>query len=147
MNEERRYSQEEARSPFEGMPWPGMMSQMMDCRWNGWWVMDRLDAIGWAGTFIWGSLVLLAYVTGFFESVSWWDGWGIFFVGMAAIVLGGVAIRWILPRYRRVGLGWGLVFGLVLLAIGLGKLAVWVWPLLLGAIGIAILYSVFIRSR
>ena len=51
------------------------------------------------------------------------------------------------PEYRRAGLEWGLVFGLVLLGIGLGDLAVWIWPLLLGGIGVAILYSVLDSKR
>jgi hypothetical protein len=110
--------------------------------WERWCAEDSLDAIGWAGVFIWGALVLLADITGFGEGIGWWDGWGVFFVGVAAIVLGGTAYRWLVPAYRREGLEWGLVFGLVLLGIGLGDVAVWIWPLLLGGVGVAILYSV-----
>jgi hypothetical protein len=110
--------------------------------WESWCAEDRLDAIGWAGVFIWGALVLLAEITNFSENFSWWDGWGVFFVGVAAIVLVGTAIRWFVPEFRREGLALGLVFGLILLGIGLGDLAVWIWPVLLGGIGVAILYSV-----
>ncbi len=108
---------------------------------------DRLDTIGWAGVFIWGALILLAEIVGFADEFSGWDGWGVFFVGVGLIVLGGTAIRWLVPEYRRADLGWGLVFGLVLLGIGLGDLAVWIWPLLLGGIGVAILYSVLDSKR
>lgn len=90
--------------------------------WEGWCAEDRLDAIGWAGVFIWGALVLLAEVTNFSENFSCWDGWGVFFVGLAAIVLVETAILWLVPEYRRQGLAWGLVFGFILLGIGLGDL-------------------------
>ena len=141
MVEEKRTSREEARSTFEEWPYADW------CKWQGWGVPDRLDAIGWASVFIWGALVLVAYVTDFAERASWWDGWGVFFTGVGAIVLIGTAIRWLVPRYRRAGLVLGLVFGLILLGIGLGGIALWIWPLLLGTIGIAILYRVFVRGR
>ena len=115
--------------------------------WGEWCASDRGDAVGWAAAFIWGALILLAEITGYAESFSWWDGWGVFFVGAAIIVLVGTTIRWLVPEYRRAGLEWGLVFGLVLLGIGLGDLAAWIWPLLLGGVGVAILYSVLADRR
>lgn len=147
MVDEKRTSQEEARSTFEDMPYAEGMSRTAWCKREDWHVADRLDAIGWASVFIWGALVLLAHVTDFAESVSWWDGWGVFFTGVAAIVLIGTAIRWLVPRYRRAGLALGLVFGLILLGIGLGGIVIWIWAVLLGTIGITILYRVFVRGR
>jgi hypothetical protein len=147
MINEKNYSREESRSPFEDMPYAEMMSRTAWCNWENGRVMDRLDAVGWASVFIWGALVLLAYVTGWASSFSWWDGWGMFFTGVAVILLVGTGIRWLVPEYRRAGLIWGLVFGLILLGIGLGEIAVWIWPLLLGAIGITILYRVFMGGR
>jgi hypothetical protein len=104
-----------------------------------WWESDRMDAIGWALAFIWGALVLLAEPTGFAERHSWWDGWGVFFVGAGTIVLAGTVVRLLIPAYRR-KIVTGLIFGLILLAIGVGDEAPWewVWPTVLGAIGIAI---------
>ena len=49
--------------------------------WDDWWTSDRLDAVGWAAIFIWGAVVVLASYTDFAEDYSWWDGWGVFFVG------------------------------------------------------------------
>lgn len=111
------------------------------------WRQDRGDAVGWAGVFIWGALVLLAEITNFAENFSWWDGWSVFFVGVGAILLVGTAIRSLIPEYWRPGLEWGWIFGFVLLGVGLGDRAVWVWPLLLFAIAVVILYRTFTRRR
>jgi hypothetical protein len=110
-------------------------------------VEDRGDAIGWAAVFIWGALILLAEITSFAESFGWWDGWGVFFVGAGTVVLLGTAIRSLVPEYWRQGLEWGWICGFVMLGIGLGDIAVWVWPALLTAIGITILYRVFVTGR
>ncbi len=112
-----------------------------------WWRQDRGDALGWAAVFIWGALVLVAEITNFAENFSWWDGWGVFFVGVGAILLVGTAVRLLVPDYWRPGLEWGWICGFVLLGVGLGDRAVWVWPLLLFAIAVVILYRAFTRRR
>jgi len=108
---------------------------------------DRLDSIGWAITFIWGALVLLAHLTGFGDDIDWWSGWGVFFTGIAAVVLLGTFIRLLVPEYRRPGLIWGFIFGLILLGIGLGEITLWIWAILLGLIGISILYRVLLSNN
>ncbi|UCB44110.1 MAG: hypothetical protein JSV77_05635 [Dehalococcoidales bacterium] len=147
MINEEKTSQEQTYSQFEDMTYAKTMSKTARYKRRGWRLGDSLDAFGWAVFFIWGALVVAANITDFSESYNWWDGWGVFFTGVAAIVLVGTAIRWLVPKYRRAGLIWGLVFGLILLGIGLGDIAVWIWPLLLGAIGISILYRLFVRRR
>jgi hypothetical protein len=112
-----------------------------------WWQQDRGDALGWALAFIWAALVVLAEVTGYAGNYSWWDGWGVFFAGAGAIMLGGTLIRMLVPEYSRPGVAWGLVCGAVMLGIGLGDLAAWIWPLLLASIAGGILWNAFVRGR
>ncbi len=94
------------------------------------WRNDRLDTIWWALAFIWGGVVLLADITGYGPSFSWWNGWAVFFVGAGVLVLLGTLIRLLVPEFRR-KLILSLIFGIILLAIELGDLASWVWPLVL----------------
>ena len=108
--------------------------------WDEWWRNDQLDTIWWALAFIWGGLVLLAHTTGYWPSFDWWNAWAVFFVGAGITVLVGTLIRLLVPEFRR-KLVPSLIFGSILLAIGLGDLAFWVWPLILVAIGIGILRS------
>jgi len=144
---ERNTTRNKDRPDFNGWLSSARITRIPMCGRRGRRRRDMLDAIGWAIVFIWSSFLLMAHLTGFDESYGWWDGWGLFFIGIAAIVLIGTIIRWLVPKYRRRGLALGLVFGLILLSIGLGEIALWIWPLLLGAIGISILLRVFITRH
>jgi len=101
---------------------------------------DRIDAVGWAAGFLWGALVILAGTTGLAANYAWWDGWSVFFTGAGIIVLVGAAVRWLVPGFRRSFVA-DLVFGSVLLAVGLGDLVPWEWilPVVMIAVAIAIL--------
>lgn len=112
--------------------------------WDEWWKNDRIDTIGWAAAFIWAGLVLLAEAKNFSANFSWWDGWAVFFTGAGVIVLTQVVIRLLIPNFRKKVVS-GLIFGLILLGIGLGDLLDLFWPLVLIAIGIIILLRMFIR--
>ena len=108
---------------------------------DNWWESDRTDAIGWALAFIWGALVLLAEGSEFTKDISWWDGWGVFFVGVGVITVT-LALSRLATNYRTGKTGGGVIFGLILIGIGVGDMApVWVWPLVLAVIGISILIS------
>jgi len=113
-----------------------------------WWQSDRVDAIGWGAAFIWGALVLLAEITNFGANYSWWDGWGVFFTGAGIITLIGTVVRLQIPEYRGKWLG-GLIWGLILLAIGLGTWGNvgWLWVLALVIVGIIILREAFVHKR
>ncbi len=118
-----------------------------DQSWEDWWKSDRLDAIGWAALFIWGALVVVAENTSFRDDFSWWQGWGVFFVGAGAIVLAETLIRLAMAEYRSKW-GWNLFWGSAFLAIGLGELASGVWYALpLAALAIVILSGAFARTR
>jgi hypothetical protein len=111
--------------------------------WAEWWRNDQLDALGWAAIFIWGGLVLLAQATNFAANFRWWNGWPVFFTGAGAIVLVEAVIRLLIAKYRRRVLV-SLIFGFILLAIGLGS---WFWIVLLFVIGLIIVISTFARRH
>lgn len=113
-----------------------------------WWKSDLVDALGWSAAFIWGALVILAGATKFASNFSWWDGWAIFFTDAGVIVLIETAVRMLIPVYRR-GVAGNLIFGLILLAIGLGGLVGWGWgfPLVLIAIAGVILRAALKKHK
>ena len=132
MSEQRRDEKEEKEEKGRGEGW--------DEKWR----RDPVDAASWAGIFIWAGLVLLAaniLDTG-------WEAWPFVFLGAGAIVLLGVAVRLIVPAYRRPIIG-SLIFGVILLGIGLGELTRWdvVGALILIAIGVGVLLRGFFRER
>jgi len=111
-----------------------------------WWRSDRLDAIWWGITFVWGALVLVAETTNYAANFSWWNGWGVFFTGIGVAALIGTVIRLQMPAYRKKWIG-GLIFGTILLAIGLStwESAGWIWIVLLLAVGIITLRGALTR--
>ncbi len=114
--------------------------------WKGFGENDIIDTLGWAAVFIWAGLVLLTETKDFAATYSWWDGWAVFFTGAGTIVLLQTAVRLLAPRYRKSITG-SLVFGLVLLGIGLGDLINVFWPFVLIAIGVIILIRALVRSQ
>ncbi len=112
-----------------------------------WWQSDKVDAVGWGAAFIWGAILLLAEITGFTAEYSWWDGWGVFFTGAGVITLFLTVVRLQMPEYRSKWLG-GLIWGSILLAIGLGTWTNmdWLWVVALASIGIIILREAFVRK-
>ena len=107
-----------------------------------WMLMDRIDGIWWGAAFIWGAVVLFLANTGWPGSSSWWDSWGVFFVGIgiAALICALVLLQ--KPEYRSKWL-FSLVWGVIFLAIGLGawEAAWWFWVLVLLIIGAVTLRS------
>ena len=96
-----------------------------------------MGAVVGAGIFIWAGLVLLAGNLGILENLRSAVSdipalgvlgsvrtWGLILVGAGAIVLLGVLARLALPAYRR-PVGGSIIFGLVLIGLGLGNLISW----------------------
>lgn len=114
--------------------------------WDEKWRRDPVEAAVWACILIWAGLVWL------FNSTQLWSSlfgegiqaWSIGFLGAGLIVLLGVVFRLVVPGYRRPVLG-SIIFGIVLLGIGLGELVNWVavGAVVLIAIGVAILLRGF----
>lgn len=108
---------------------------------------DRLDGIFYGLVFIWGGFVLAAELAGFKASFPCCTaGWTVFFAGVGVLAILGTMLRLIIPSLR-VRVGQGLVFGCIMLGIGFGERAVWIWPALLGVIGLTILRGVFLQRR
>jgi hypothetical protein len=115
--------------------------------WDEKWRRDPLTAVVWAIVLIWGGVVLLAYNFGFLDGF-FLDGWQLFFLGAAAILMLEVLVRLLVPSYRQPVIG-TVILSLVFLGIGLGGLIKWylLWPLVLIGIGVYILFSGLVRRR
>jgi len=110
---------------------------------------DPLNAAGWAFLFIWAGLVLLAENMGILDNLRvGLEAWSVIFIGAGIIVLLGVLLRLFVPAYRR-PVGGSIVFGFILLGIGLGEVVGWIaiWPLILIGIGVSWLLRMFVGSR
>lgn len=108
---------------------------------------DRLDGIFYGLVFIWGALVLAGHLAGLDAQYAWWtSGWRVFFTGVGALEILGTGVRLTMPKYRA-RVGQGFVIGCILLGVGLGDRAAWIWPVLLGAIGLTILRGVFLQRK
>jgi hypothetical protein len=114
--------------------------------WDEKWRRDPVDAAAWALIFIWAGLVLIAVNLNLFG--IGWGAWPIIFIGAGVIVLLGVVIRLLVPAYRRPVTG-SIIFGFILLGIGVGQLWEWevVGALVLIAIGVGIFLSRLIQSQ
>jgi Na+/melibiose symporter-like transporter len=114
------------------------------------WRRDPLGAVLWAAVLIWAGLVLLAINTGYLDTIGLpgLDAWPLIFIGAGVIVLVGVVIRLAVPTYRRAVVG-TIIWGLILVGIGLGGLYGWdvIWPLIVIAIGLSILVGGLTRRR
>ena len=119
--------------------------------WGEKWRRDRVNAVVWASVLVWAALVILAETTDFADDnfSSWWEAWAVFFAGFGAIILLGTFYRMAVPEHRRPIAG-GLIFGFILLGVGLGELLDswdYVWVVILIAIALVILFHAFIRPR
>ena len=120
--------------------------------WEEKWRRDPLGGMVWAGILIWAGLVLLAdnlrlldlyrRLTPFKQL----EAWAIILVGAGLILLLEVAVRVLVPAYRRAVTG-TLILGLILIGAGLGDLLSWnvIGPLILILFGVFILLRVLMR--
>ncbi len=113
---------------------------------------DPLSNAVWGAVIIWAGLVLLADNMGILANLGFGGAsvpgvfpfrlstWGLIFTGAAVIIFIEVAIRLLVPTYRRHVIG-SIILGFVFLGIGLGNLISWgvIWALVLIAIGVLVL--------
>ena len=113
---------------------------------------DPLSTAVWGAIIIWAGLVLLADNMGMLTNLGFSNislpgliplrlgAWGLIFTGAAVIIFIEVAIRLLVPTYRRHVIG-SIILAFVFLGIGLGNLISWgvIWALVLIAIGVLIL--------
>lgn len=113
---------------------------------------DPLSNAVWGAIIIWAGLVLLADNMGILANLGFsgialpgliplrLGAWGLIFTGAAVIIFLEVAIRLLVPTYRRHVIG-SIILAFVFLGIGLGNLISWgvIWALVLIAIGVLVL--------
>jgi hypothetical protein len=94
---------------------------------------DPLSSIVWACILIWAGLVFLAYNLGWlnFQTISGLlkgfnlNPWSAVLIGAGVIILFGVAIRLLVPEYRR-SVTWSVFLAAILIGVGLGNIFNWV---------------------
>jgi hypothetical protein len=113
---------------------------------------DPLATLGWALVLIWAGIVLLADNLDFIDRIgidfiSDLQPWSLVFAGAGIIVLALVVIRLLVPEYRGPVTG-NIIFGFILLGIGLGESVGWgiMGALILIALGISYLVGGFFKK-
>jgi hypothetical protein len=116
--------------------------------WEEKWRRDPLNAAVWALILIWLGLALLAGNFGLFDGLEKINSWNIFFAGAGGILLLEVLFRLLMPAYRQPIIG-NLILALVFLAIGLGSIVNWgiIWGLIIIGIGLYVLFTGFFQRR
>ena len=114
------------------------------------WRRDPIEAAGWAFFLIWIGIVLLAEYYGYLARFERLETWSIIMIGAGVLVLLGVLVRLAVPAYRKPVLG-SIIFGVILLAIGLSDVVDLSGPLvgaiILILIGVAIIVGGLTRGR
>ncbi len=113
---------------------------------------DPLSTVVWGAMLIWAGLVLLGETTGllkdltssltdipglqFLSQIS--STVGLIFLGAAVIILIEIAVRLLVPAYRRPILG-SFILAMIFLGVGLGNLWNWnvAWALILIVLGVS----------
>jgi hypothetical protein len=115
--------------------------------WDEKWRNDPVNAAVWALILIWAGLVWLASNFDLLTGFELLETWSIIFIGAGLIVFLGVAVRLVVPAYRRPVTG-SIILGAILVIVGLGDLVSWeiIVPLILIALGIGGLLAYF-RTR
>jgi len=120
---------------------------------------DPLGAITWAVILIWVGVVLLAENMGYLERLGVrfksaelpfelpfvGSSWALIFLGIGVILLIEIAIRLLVPDYRRPLMG-SVIFAVVCFGVAFGSWEL-IWPLILIAIGASILLRGMFRSK
>jgi fatty acid desaturase len=114
-------------------------------QWSG---GDALGPIIWGLIIIFAGLAFAAVNLGMYRWLTWENVWSVIFIGAGLLFVLEVIIRILMPTYRRPIRG-RIILAFVALAIGLGGLIGWevTWPLIIIAVGLAIVIGVFVRPR
>ena len=112
------------------------------------WSADPLSPLIWGLVIIFVGLALVAVNLGTFPWLTWENVCALIFIVAGLIFLLEVVIRVIIPTYRRPVRG-RLTLAFILLVIGAGGYIGWelTWPLILVAIGLAIIIGALLRPK
>ena len=144
MSEPQHHEQED--KPRERQEKEEKHGEKEEKNWEEKWRRDPLGGMVWAGILIWAGLVLLADNFKLLVRLEWMEAWAVILIGAGLILLLEVAVRLLVPAYRRAVTG-TLILGLVLIGVGLGDLLTWdvIGPLILIVLGLFILVRVLLR--
>lgn len=126
---------------------------------------DPLSSLVWAVILIWAGVVFLMGNLGVLDSIAGFlsrlrirtvespveipfiqlEAWSIFFLGAGVILLVEVAIRLLMPAYRRPVIG-TVIGAIVFIGLGIGNWGI-VLPLILIVVGLALLLGGYFRNR
>jgi len=113
------------------------------------WGRDPIGSITWALILISVGLIFLAENTLHLFSFERFGGaWNLIFLAVGVVLLFEVALRLLLPAYRR-PLSGTLTFAFIMLALGAVGILGWsvTWPVFVIAIGLGMLISGLLRWR
>jgi hypothetical protein len=114
-------------------------------QWSG---GDALGPLVWGLVVIFAGLAFAALNLGMYPWLTWDNVWWIIFIGAGLLFLLEVVLRILMPTYRRPVRG-RIILAFVALAVGFGGIIGWeiTWPLIIIAVGLAIIIGVFVRPR
>jgi len=109
---------------------------------------DALGPLVWGLVIIFAGLAFAAINLGMYPWLTWDNVWSVIFIGAGLLFLLEVILRILMPTYRRPIRG-RIILAFVALAIGLGGIIGWevTWPLIIIAVGLAVIIGVFVRPR
>jgi len=118
------------------------------------WRRDPLGSLIWACILIWAGVVLLLQTTGVLANlrdslnVAKLDTWPLIALGAGVLILGEIAIRLMVPAYRRPITG-SLILAVVLIGVGVEQITnkEIIWALALIVIGAGLLVRGALRGR
>ncbi|MCX6025463.1 MAG: hypothetical protein NTY23_04255 [Chloroflexi bacterium] len=108
--------------------------------WDEKWRRDPLGSLIWALILIWAGIALLLNNMGLLFRIPGLEVWELIFLGAGVLILAEVAVRLLVPTYRR-PVGGSLIVAIIFLGIGLqgfvtGNL---IWAVALILIGLYVL--------
>ena len=120
-------------------------------KWSEKWSRDPVDTFTWALLIIWAGvaflLVNLAADGEAFLGMDEGNVWAWIMTGGGVLVWLNIGLRLLNPAYRQ-PLGGKIILGTILIVIGVGSVIdVELWPLVIVAVGIAMLLGYFRRPK
>ena len=111
-----------------------------DQTWEEKWRRDPLNAATWALILIWAGVAFLLGNLGLWDELAPLEAWDIVLVGAGLLLLLQVLVRLLVPEYRQPITGTA-IFAVVLIGLGLGDTVGWgtLWPVILIVIGLGVL--------